>query len=168
VTGAPRSAISYDARMTPSPPPERPSSRLLVLDSSNRVLLFKFAFETGPLAGTIFWATPGGGLEPGETFEQAACRELLEEVGLRIEHPGAQIARREATIPLPNGDTARADERFFLVRAGDTAISRERWTDLEKTVMVEHRWWTREDLLATEAQVWPENIVDILGDAGAW
>jgi 8-oxo-dGTP pyrophosphatase MutT (NUDIX family) len=151
-----------------SHPLERPSSRLLILDAGNRVLLFKFAHKAGALAGKTFWATPGGGLDPGETFEQAACRELLEEVGLRIEDPGPQIARRDAVIPLPTGGTAHADERFFLLRIDGLSPSRERWTDLEKEVMVEHRWWTQDDLNLTDEQVWPENIVDILVEAGAW
>jgi len=154
--------------MTQSPPPKRPSSRLLVLDRKNSVLLFKFAHKTGALAGRSFWATPGGGLDPGETFEQAACRELLEEIGLHIEDPGPQIAKREALIPLPTGETALADERFFLVRVNDLALSRERWTDFERDVMVEHRWWTRAELSVIREQVWPENIVEILVDAGAW
>jgi len=150
------------------PPLERPSSRLLVLDAANRLLLFKFAFNTGPLAGKIFWATPGGGLDAGETFEEAACRELFEEVGLRIDDPGPQVARREAVISLPTGGTARADERFFLIRVGEIALTQARWTDLEKEVMVAHRWWTCDALRAIDEQVWPENIVDIVIRAGAW
>jgi 8-oxo-dGTP pyrophosphatase MutT (NUDIX family) len=149
-------------------PLKRPSSRLLVLDRDNSVLLFKFAHKTGALAGLTFWATPGGGLDPGETFEQAACREVLEEVGLHIEEPGPQIARREVLIQLPTGETALADERFFLIRVDELALSRERWTDFEKDVMVEHRWWTRTELSVTREQVWPENIMDILVRAGAW
>ena len=60
----------------------RPSSRLLVIDQNNRVLLFRFQFERGPLAGQEYWATPGVALEAGESFVDAARRELFEERGI--------------------------------------------------------------------------------------
>ena len=54
------------------------------------------------------WYFPAGGVDPGETFAQAACRETREEAGLevrlrgiyRIEHrpePGAEHASGQAT-----------------------------------------------------------------------
>ena len=33
------------------------------------------------------WTFPGGGIDHGETPEEAACREIKEEVGIIIEHP---------------------------------------------------------------------------------
>ena len=147
---------------------ERPSSRLLILDPDDRLLLFRFAHKNGPLAGETFWATPGGGLDHGETYEQAACRELLEEVGLHIDDPGPQVARRRATFRLPTGELANADERFFLIRVGRLDISRERWTDLEREVMDAHRWWTQPEVRLTKEQIWPENLADMLVGADAW
>ena len=43
--------------------PERPSSRLLIVNQDSRLLLFKFHYRDGALAGRTFWATPGGGLD---------------------------------------------------------------------------------------------------------
>ena len=144
----------------------RPSARLLILDPSGRVLLFRFVYKTGALAGQDFWATPGGGLEDGETFEQAAHRELWEETGIRAQTIGSEVGRRLFTLQMPDGEHVTADERFFLVKSGDASLSRDGWTALELEVMTEHRWWSREELAQTSATVWPENLLTML-DAAA-
>jgi 8-oxo-dGTP pyrophosphatase MutT (NUDIX family) len=146
----------------------RPSARLLVLDGAGRLLLFRFAHDTGALAGQRFWATPGGGLGPGESYEDAARRELSEEVGLAIEHPGPQVARREVTLQLPDGEIVRADERYFLVRVRTAGVSDEGWTARERQVVSGHRWWTAEELRSTDERVWPDNLPDLLARAGTW
>jgi 8-oxo-dGTP pyrophosphatase MutT (NUDIX family) len=93
------------------------SARLLILDEANRVLLFRFVYKRGPLAGQDFWGTPGGGVEDGETLEQAAVRELVEETGLRRESVGSEVARREVALQLPDGEHVVQDERYFVVRS---------------------------------------------------
>jgi 8-oxo-dGTP pyrophosphatase MutT (NUDIX family) len=143
----------------------RLSARLLIVNDTGRLLLFRFVHKTGPLAGQDFWATPGGGVEDGETLDQAAVRELAEETGLRRETVGAEVARREVAIQLPDGEHVTADERFFLVRVPDDSLSRADWTAFEREVMVEHRWWSREELARTELTVWPENLVAMLDAA---
>ena len=144
----------------------RLSARLLIVNDAGRLLLFRFVYKTGPLAGQDFWATPGGGVEDGEAFEQTAVRELAEETGLQRNSVGPEVARREFLQQLPDGERVMADERYFLVRVTDESLSRTNWTALEREVMVEHRWWSREELARTEATVWPEKLLEMLEAAG--
>jgi 8-oxo-dGTP pyrophosphatase MutT (NUDIX family) len=145
----------------------RLSARFLILNDSGQVLLFRFVHKRGPLSGQDFWATPGGGVEEGETLEQAAIRELAEETGLRRDDLGMEIAHREVVLQLPDGEHAISDERYFVVRAADDVLSWENWTDFEREVMVEYRWWSRQELRQTRATVWPENLAEMLDAATA-
>lgn len=56
------------------------SAAALVTNDSGKILLVN-----SPLRG---WEYPGGLLEPGETFEEALKREVLEEAGVEIEITG--------------------------------------------------------------------------------
>lgn len=68
-------------------------ARAALLDG-DRVLLLRHTYMPG-------WHFPGGGVEPGETAEEAARREAEEESGLRVEGPmtllGLYLQKHEAT-----------------------------------------------------------------------
>jgi 8-oxo-dGTP diphosphatase len=89
--------------------PHRRAARIVVLDAQGRVLLFRHAGSHG----RSFWATPGGGLDDGETFEQAACREASEELGV------TSMSLRllwEATNDFVHvAHPVRQQERYFLM-----------------------------------------------------
>jgi 8-oxo-dGTP pyrophosphatase MutT (NUDIX family) len=92
----------------------RHSVRALILDEDDRVLLCRFAIPEP--AGTVVWAAPGGGIEPGETPLAALRRELLEEVGLAVSDDPPRVWHQEVVAP---GHAAGYDgvvNDYFLVR----------------------------------------------------
>ncbi|MGJ5203651.1 NUDIX hydrolase [Bradyrhizobium sp. HKCCYLR20261] len=147
---------------------ERPSSRLLIVDPDDRLLLFKFVHLAGALKGQQFWATPGGGVDPGESYAAAACREMFEETGIRISDPGPEIAQRSVTFTLVDGEEVSSDERYFLVRVAHPDLSSVNWTELERAAIAAQHWWRRAELTATGETVYPEDIVEMLARAGVW
>lgn len=137
---------------------QRPSARLLVINDAGCVLLFRYTHRTGPLAGDDYWATPGGGVEPGEGYRQAAIRELREETGLARSNIGSPVAEREQVIRMPDGETVLCCEQYFVVEANEVALADTSWTAIEANVIADMHWWSCADLVVTTDTVWPENL----------
>jgi 8-oxo-dGTP diphosphatase len=65
-------------------------------------------------AGDLYYIVPGGGVEAGETIEEAAHREADEETGLVIEL-GELLWKRPFFTPMHNGDNLAQMEYAYLV-----------------------------------------------------
>jgi 8-oxo-dGTP diphosphatase len=135
----------------------RPAARILLTDAAGRVLLFRFTADDRP----PFWCTPGGAVDPGESYEQAAARELIEETGLAL-NPGPQVAQRTADFLTLEGVEVTADERYFRVTTDMIDIDTTGHTALERRVMREWRWFERTDLAAHPETIYPHDLLALL------
>jgi 8-oxo-dGTP pyrophosphatase MutT (NUDIX family) len=139
---------------------KRRAARVFLIDGLGRVLLFRGGDPARPGAGT-WWFTPGGGLDDGETAEDAARREVREETGLVVGELGPVVLERRIQFDF-DGVTFDQDEVFFAVDVEGFEVDDRLWTDLERRSVFEHRWWTRAELTTTHETVYPEGIGRLL------
>jgi 8-oxo-dGTP pyrophosphatase MutT (NUDIX family) len=135
----------------------RPTVRVLLLDARDRALLFHMHSDDGQ----VFWCPPGGGLEPGETHEQAALRELTEETGWTEPELGAELGRRRHLVTW-SGVRYDVRERWFVARVGQLAVDTRGFTEEERRTMPAHRWWTPTELAATADRLVPADLADVV------
>lgn len=138
----------------------RPAARLIVLDPEGRALMFRYDVP----GRDPFWVTAGGEVDPGESFEDAARRELLEETGI-IADPGEQIARMTPEFITVQGEPVQADERFFLIRVGHAKVDTSRHTETEQALMTQHRWFALDELESWDEAVFPVELAAMIRSA---
>jgi 8-oxo-dGTP pyrophosphatase MutT (NUDIX family) len=150
----------------------RTSARVVLLDQDGRVLLFcgsDPAREDGD--APKWWFTVGGQARVGETLQQAAARELVEETGLSAE-PADMIGpvwRRDAILDF-NNSVVRSHEMFFVHRTDRFDPSTAGHSALERRYIHGHRWCDADDIAALVAAgeaVYPEQLAELLPEANA-
>jgi len=149
---------------------QRKSARALLLNDRDEVLLIRHAdqlrghFQDPGCPG--FWATPGGGIEPGEQPEEALRRELLEEPGLECVQIKRQVAYREVELSLPEDGAVLSQESYFLCRVSeDPQLNQNGMSVSEKRLLKEIGWWSLEELGQMTERLRPTTIPALVENA---
>ena len=124
-----------------------PAAGVIIVNDEDQILLVQRGHH--PQIGR--WTVPGGRLEPGETPEQAAVREALEETGLHV-----RLEREALRVRLPAGADREFDVRDFVATVVGGSLTPGDDAD-------DARWFNPDQLDTVELTA---NLLGYLRDAG--
>jgi 8-oxo-dGTP pyrophosphatase MutT (NUDIX family) len=132
----------------------RRAARVIVVDEDERVLLVRFDFPDE----RAVWATVGGGLEPGETHEEAARRELVEEAGIEVVELGMPVWTRTHVFELGVHWDGQTEVYFFVRTPRFEPHPTHSWEQLKAEFVTDVRWWTLDELERSDELFAPRRL----------
>ena len=150
----------------PDDPADRPvrtrrAVRVIVVGPDDRVLLFE---DSDPgIDGVTWWVTPGGGMDPGET-ERTRPRSVR-----WPRRPGtcwrrtSWSGRWPPATPCTATPTRCWSSRRRSTWCGSAAfeIDISAHTEEEQITLQGHRWWSRSEIEAGGAWIWPAQLLEL-------
>ena len=139
----------------------RKTSRIILVAPTGRTLML---FTRIPDSSNWHrWVTPGGGVDPGESHEVAAVRELFEETGLVISDVGEPVYREDIPLPYDEAIYPRAHQEFFFHTVEEEfEPDRSGWTASELIDVTAWRWWSANELESTNEPFEPAVLPQLL------
>ncbi|MGM9379781.1 GNAT family N-acetyltransferase [Streptomyces antibioticus] len=136
----------------------RAAARIAVVDPEGAVFLFRYDnVEVG-----VHWALPGGGLEPGESPQEGALRELREETGWTDLAPGPLLCTWEHDF-THSGVPVHQHEHVYVTEGPRREPTGPHLPAAHATDgILTWRWWTREELRNAPEPMWPPDLARLL------
>jgi 8-oxo-dGTP pyrophosphatase MutT (NUDIX family) len=141
----------------------RRSARVILLDGNQRVLLLRFLFDLVDAGRGHGWVTPGGGVDVGEQLNEAAARELREEIGFVVspEALGQPIAYSSGYADVGWAHGVFRDD-FFFHRVDAHRVDTTGMEALERNHHAGHRWWRLDELTDSPEVIYPFGLASLL------
>jgi 8-oxo-dGTP pyrophosphatase MutT (NUDIX family) len=134
----------------------RQAVRVVLVDDEGRVLLLWHEGDHDD----HHWAPPGGGIEPGETLQETAARELWEEVGFTdvvLQRPVWTWTHRFRY----HGGPVTQHETIYVSRVVNRSPQGQA-ENLALDGIAGWRWWRPEELVGLVEDVWPVRLATLL------
>jgi 8-oxo-dGTP diphosphatase len=129
----------------------------MLFEEAGDVLLIRFVVPR--VEGEfVFWALPGGEIEPGETEVEAAVREVREELGLDVDVVGPVYCDRNQF--LHQGEMQDNTDFLFWAKCRREEPRLIGVTVDEREIMREIRWWSEEEIAKSRERIFPENLAE--------
>ncbi|MEV4062039.1 NUDIX hydrolase [Nonomuraea dietziae] len=147
-------------------PLRRFTARVLPVDARGRVLLL-YGFDPAH-PDSPYWFTIGGAAEKEESLEQAAARELFEEVGITAEPERFGRPLESHTVEFSFADRAYVqDQTYFPVRVDAAEVRFDHMEEIELATTLGHRWWSADELEASGEVYHPPILPALIRRAAA-
>ncbi len=117
----------------------RKAARAVVIDESGKTVLIE-------ALGGVYYKIPGGGIEAGETEQQAVMREVLEETGCNVEI-GEKVGEQDFLYEDADGDKAKNWSVCYLAKKiGEQG--KTNYDEVEKNRSMKPIWCSFDEAIA--------------------
>ncbi len=142
---------------------ERDAVRVVLADACGRVLLLHVVTPDEAPAG--WWELPGGGIEPGETYLDAAVREIREETGLVLgpDQVSSPSWWRDSTWWSRSGRRLQHEIVVYArLPARQPPVTDGGRTPEEAEDFVTARWWRVTEITRSYERFYPGRLPELL------
>src|SRR5262249_13624525 len=142
----------------------RNAVRVVVTDAADRVLLFHTRDVDHPDLGQ-WWELPGGGIDPGETYLQAAIRELREETGIIADPSQIGPANWQRRASFRHRQRRHLQDEVIVslrLNISGPNIDDSQRLDYEREDYFAYRWWPAPQIVSSYERFYPGQLPALL------